>query len=615
MNHCIDGGGRDFSDQFPRMCHLFLDSVEKRPLHMEQMLLHMVSIGTLVRENECLYLRRPEQFHEQLTGTTLDPRGKLPLDEIYARRIDFIKTRFRKHGEVFLRALAFFREVDERHLLALGFPGRILSDFMSMGIARLGRDGKVTLFHQTLYRYITRRFPDFTNAVYDKILTLCSEQGLYEQYLPQCFLLAVRSGAPPLDLVRLATERLADGDFYNDYFERFAVEYVDQLDRCKENLPPERWVRAISAAAETVRTRVGLQKAVVLYDQAARGPLSNPQSCHNAGLEYLIYELRYAGSCLGIRQDERALCILRAINDRLPSLRFSSQQERLRSQAQVLNRLCVAQRSMSLCMDAIATGNECLEMARKCNAPEIEMQAHIDLGYIYYGNAKDRDSLLGEWRNAQRIFVPTVLPDDIVITNEGVPGYHRAHVLTLEQKFDEARDLIDNEINKCSRRFDLFHESKLRLLAIVIELARPDSVAAPECLFHMVGDLVDFCSRYSTFQTYWMAFYAEAKIHFRQGEVDKGLIALHRAYDQLMLRLGVADLEDRYRPFFEDYVMAFRIHDAKPPSGWYQRLRSHRLRNALLDISLSEPTRFKEFLECYMPTATYHDGRFNLPCP
>lgn len=87
------------------------------------------------------------------------------------------------------------------------------------------------------------------------------------------------------------------------------------------------------------------------------------------------------------------------------------------------------------------------------------------------------------------------------------------------------------------------------------------------------------------------------------------------ALEQLAKILTDPRMEERYEPFFEDLAIHMRRLGHPLSDADTLNIRNLRIRQLVRGISEMQSSSFDDLLSQYTPTATFNDGRFNLPVP
>jgi tetratricopeptide (TPR) repeat protein len=281
----------------------------------------------------------------------------------------------------------------------------------------------------------------------------------------------------------------------------------------------------------------------------------------------------------------------------------------------LLNRRCVALRSLSRRDEAIRIGHDALEEARTAGLQHLEMQNHIDLGYIYYGRLADRDDLFEQWSTAVDLIRPEQIPSSVV-TSPNVWHYHAVHVLTLRGQLDEAIQSADDAAARAATELDTFHHVKLLLMRVVIELMRPAPSVDYRELRETTDRVLDLCIRYNTRQTYWMSYYALAKIAERQNDRQSMKTNALAAVEQLIAFIGrQPEMQRRFHESLRDLAITARKAGSELPEDALAFIEAPSVRGELRSILAMSDSAFSDYCDGHVPASTYHDGRFDLPCP
>jgi uncharacterized heparinase superfamily protein len=106
-----------------------------------------------------------------------------------------------------------------------------------------------------------------------------------------------------------------------------------------------------------------------------------------------------------------------------------------------------------------------------------------------------------------------------------------------------------------------------------------------------------------------------AKLHRMAGDYSKATANFLVALEQLSRILCDSRMESRYEPFFEDLAIHLRESKAQLLEDYLRRVQDGRIRGRMRLILGMTNSDFEGWVHAYLPTATFHDGRFNLPVP
>jgi len=280
----------------------------------------------------------------------------------------------------------------------------------------------------------------------------------------------------------------------------------------------------------------------------------------------------------------------------------------------VLDRLCVAMRSLSNRDEALRAGRRAEAEAAAARLPHMQMQAHIDMGYVYYGRLVDRKDLLKHWSTALRVLPPTKIPS-APITGPNVWRYHNTHVLALRGKLDEAADAIAEAEARATRELDTFHLVKLLSMNVVVALMR-EGPADYARLERTTDRIIDLCVRHDARQTYWVGLHARAKVAERRRNAVGMGTATTAAFRQLMAFAGAhPEMQERYHEAMLDLAIMARKARVDLPSEQVAQIATIAVRSEVETILRSTDAAFRAYRRRFRPLSTYHDGRFDLPCP
>jgi len=238
---------------------------------------------------------------------------------------------------------------------------------------------------------------------------------------------------------------------------------------------------------------------------------------------------------------------------------------------------------------------------------------YVDWGYVYHGIGAKNEQLIERWQEALRIFDEAEAKGEALESERPSAMLHRAAIQILRRD-EKAIRVIEDGVRLSQRRLTPFHEVKLLLLRVVAELAWGVHAPSPT-LMSWVDLAQDRAVTAAAYRSYWTVFYTRARLETMLGHHARAIESFGIALEQLAKVLNDPRMEERYAPFYEDLAITMRSLRHPIGSDVHALIRNARIRHEVSSIDAMSDAAFDDFLAGYRPTATYHDGRFNLPVP
>jgi hypothetical protein len=627
-NCLVVQGGEDqrFSHAFPKTTRLLLGRIRHRPLDMLHALRLMEERGVACRQvpdsapdgHGRLYVRDLDGFHRAL--------GSLPkkIEEI-------LNLRWRHYGslpgvEAAARAAAFFLRISEDDLQS--FPDvtdEACARMIDSGIFRSEGGGSLVLEHRIVRDYLAGKLKIENTKFLRSAITFLEATGLEQSFRAQY--LAAKAMVRKAGLVELEelARLIAANKIPVELYGFCATAWGNRL-QAKGPTGLELIIRLLPQVCDAMNRNLGFDKSSYLFEQLFPVPalLTEQMLERIDAAAYTEVAILFSSNLIRLRRDGEALDLLLSCVDLMPRLPFSSNIDRLMAEAYLSNRLCVTYRSLNDLRQARRHGLNVCRIGRMLKVPALRKQGLIDLGYTFengYTSAteaeRDRSRLRWLWGAAVAEHPEDTIKERIAVTHRRVFLFHRAHVLVLNEQYDEARKLIDDVIDECWRVLDIFFLVKLSLLYVLTRVIDETLESNWEYCRGLLNRALDLCQAYRANQSYWLAFYLRAIcVEFRSEgndwrERDQDVT---NALEQLVLSLGDRGaLYFRFKGFF---AQAVEFLARNPQSDLC--VRGANIVRQIPDIRISQP--LLEFISDPRAGRTaghsvYMKEGYVLPCP
>jgi hypothetical protein len=611
LDHMISVGGgrfeRGFTSRYPLLAAMLRAKIVPRPLDLLQTMFYLVDEAALQRRDDLLYVEDIDRLHDALESIPPELKGLLAKRW---QRIVCSRPRLEAAG----RLLALLHTIREEDATSLGISESDWETLITLGFGRENEIGELAFFHERVEHYFSEHYSRIEESVAAQLVHALELGGLDERYFASYLIASAQAGLVTDALVTRAAAFLRSGLPSNNLNVKFGHEMRKLLRRHPKALSPADELQAIREGIILVSAPRGLSYRLKVFDEEIAERKKRLYRYKVAGSDVVSLLRDHASHHFATQADGRALDLLVEAEGLLDQLDFASTASKETSRAAILNRLCVAYKSLADNIAALAAGQASLDIAKRFGAHELVFINHVDLGYIHYGSAPPCDQLLDHWGQAVSYFDLHELEiKQKGFDNAACANLIRSHLLLLEGRFDEAGEINDLWATRCMRQLDAFYGVGFMMLQIVRQLLMPRNQFRPSLLRALVDRAVDTCETYKVNRAYWKVLHARGKIELLAGSNLHAMDAYSAALHQL-LKVTVEVNEPLYRFFFEDMAITARRLGIPLP-GEVSGIRNAVVRQRMRDIATLGNSEFASFLESYRPCSTFNDGISNLPCP
>ncbi|WP_197282218.1 ATP-binding protein [Dethiosulfatarculus sandiegensis] len=617
INNCLRSKQTDpdsfFTIIYKEITQILLSKIELTPLFLEQTLLYLDHKKAIKHDALGYYVHNYKTLKREVNQLETGPKGKR-LEILLSHRYNALEKTLSEDEWVIIELLCRLRQIPRLAFNDLRINLLDIIHLIELGIIVDIAGYAVEFRHQTLLRLISsrRKLSDQAIIRLDQFFLVARWR---EVYFAQYMLRVMESGMLSRKLASKLLDRLRKGQIDNEDLLPLTDALLLELNQLIQWFDPSAVIRVLDDIAYCLRPLLGFDHAAKLYAAIYRRLVTFQDDIRQAGSEFFMLCARYGSLVLAMRQDQKAMGILRSSLDMIKSFEFSNSKMRDESIGLVANRLCAALLGHRRKDAAKKMSRKVMRAAHRGGFKYIEFQQHIDNGYIHYGFRSDNAKLIYHWKTAVTLFDEAILPEHELITNRAVAKLHEAHVDILEGKLKSALSLIKRERWICKEQLDPFHESKLVLLGAVVFLLGGRRIMPVENAIELVSYAKDLASRFDLGQVYWIAFHTNAKIWQMNHEKERAAGELNRAFAELTSVVDNAEMEDRFDWFFEDYAISMRELDARVDSDRIILVKRKSRQNTMHSILEMTSKEFNNYYANYTPKTTYYRDKYNLPCP
>lgn len=597
-----------FTATHPETAALIIERVGTRPLFLEQALQYAADRGGLGLRSGRLYITDIEQLHAAIEGLP----GR--IRELIAKRWAFVGERLRAGAVDLVRALAELISMPMPVVRQLGVARDDVYSLVSLGIVDITESNELRFHHRQQYLFFTDLYSEVEPSFACRLLDTLDASGYSDSYPFQRTVLRETMGELRDEDLRKIAAIIVENTVTGPARQRATPRLLEIFNRPNVAVDPDAELRVVSSLCQELKRHETFEAAAKAFDNARAVRASRRPRYLAYGEAYYEFVRNHANSFFALRRDGEALPLLETSLRELTLFSFATEEARLFVRGKLLNRLCVALRSVNDLSSAEQSVRESLAIAQEVSDARLIYKNYVDWGYIYHGFGRYNAELIEKWGAAMKVFSGHV-ETDAPLQDERASAYHHGAALEiLGRRRAEAIDIIEDGIRYSRRALSPFHEVKLLLLRVVAELAWGGD-ADPKALKRWVDMAEDRAIAARALRSYWVVFYVRAKLHMITGDLDRAKENFLMALEQIGKVLTDPRMEERHEPFFEDLALQMRLTGHTMSEQETRRLRNARIRQAVKSILEMEPPAFDEWLGGYTPSATYHDGRYNLPVP
>lgn len=598
---------RGFTSRFPELAGLLRAKIVPRPLDLLQTMFYLVDESALYRRDDVLFVDDIDRFHDALQSIPPELKGLL------ARRWRRI-LEARPGLETAARLLAALRTIRAEDAECLGLADADRELLINLGLGKENDLGELAFFHESIERFFSEHYSRIEAPLAKELVAHLEQSGLDDKYFPSYLIASAQAGLVDGALVARATRFLGLGLPSNSLNVAFGQQLLTLIRRHCRALEPAEELRAVHTLAMLVSAPRGLSYRLKIFDQEVAERKSHLDRYKTAGPTFASLLREHASHHFAVQADSRALVLLLECEQLLDELDFASLESKEKSRAAILNRLCVAYKSLADKEAALAAGHASLEIAERLGIHDLVFLNHVDLGYVFYGSIPPSSQLFCNWRKAVLYFDSHESEITAKATdNAACANLVRSHLLLLEGRYREAGEINDLWTTRCMRQMDAFYAVGFMMLQIVRQLLIARERIQPTILRALVDRAIDTCEAYKINRGYWKALHARAKVELMAGTAARAMDAYAASLHQL-LKVTVEANEPLYRFFFEDMAITARQLRSPLPEG-ASLVRSAAIRQRMRDIVDLSDSEFSAFLARYRPCSTFNDGVSNFPCP
>jgi tetratricopeptide (TPR) repeat protein len=597
-----------FSVTFPQTTSLILERVGTHPLFLEQALQLAADRGGLGLRSGRLRVIDIGAFHAAIED--LPSR----IRQLIAKRWEFVGEKLSDGAVLLVKALAEFITMPMQLAYTLGVQRDDILTLTSLGLVDISESNEVAFHHRQHYLFFADIYGEAPATLAQMLLEAIETSGRSEQYPFQR--VALREGLGQLtdsDLLSIAAV-VIDKTNTGPARRRATPLLLEVFNRPDLAVDPRVELQVVNTLCQEVKRHVAFNSAAIAFEKAYSLRRSRQRRYLPYGDDYHRFVHDYANSFFALHRDGEALPLLESSLREFENFQFQSEGTKLLSKGKLLNRLCVALKTIHDLPAAEQIAQESLAIAESLGDTRLTYKNYIDWGYLHHGFYRSNDELARLWGKALEVFQQNASFDPSIAHERASYLLHSAELKILDRDRTGAIETIEEGIRYSRRTLTPFHEVKLLLLRVVADLAWGTEVN-PRILTPWLDKAEDRAVTTRAQRSFWIVFYARAKLDWILKNHEKSSRNFLLALEQIAKILTDPRMEERHEPFFEDLAIHLRMAGHQMSEREMQLIRNSRIRELVRHIVEAAPPSFDDMLNSYTPTATFHDGRYNLPVP
>jgi hypothetical protein len=606
--HSSEADDERFTMTHPETAYLIINRVGTRPLFMEQALQHAVDRGGLGLRDGRLYVTDIEQFHGAINGLP----GR--IRELIAKRWDFVRERLQKGATLLVQSLAELISMPMLIAQRLGIQRDDIHTLVNLGIVDITESNEVRFHHRQHYLFFADLYHKTDPEFAQYLLEAIAAAGYSDIYPFQAITLRETIGTLQDEDLRKIAAIVLERSIMGAARQRATPVLLEIFNRPRVAVDPGTELRVVNTLCQELKRHVAFETAAKAFDNAHAVRLSRRAYYLAYGEDYYNFVHNHVNSFFALHRDGEALPLIESALQELEQFNFATDEARLLAQGKLLNRRSVSLKTINDLTAAEHSVRESLVIAQALDDVRLIYKNFIDWGYIYHGFNRYNDELIQKWGAALAVFENNSASNRAIQDERASMLLHSGELEILAKRRSEAIEIIEEGIRYSRRTLTPFHEVKLLLLRVVAELAWGGE-CDPKTLMHWVDTAQDRAVTTRAQRSYWVVFYTRAKLHCLIGDKDKIKSNFLSALEQLAKILTDSRMEERHEPFFEDLALNMRMVGYTLSKQDIGQIRNARIRKAVGSILALESSAFNDWLAGYLPSATFHDGRYNLPVP
>jgi hypothetical protein len=599
--------GQAFTVRYPDTADLIIDRAGTQPLFLEQTLQYAVDQGGLDRRGGRLVVTDIEKFHYAIDSLP----GR--IRELIAKRWNFVSAKLTSDSVLLVQSLAELVSMPMAAIRSLGVQREDIFALVTLGIVDITESNEVRFHHRQHYLFFASLYRETTLSLAHRLLQLIGGPEYSDQYPFQLITLRDRTGELTDEHLHAIGEVIITKTIMGAARLRATPLMLEIFNRPNLAMDPGTELRVVNALCQEVKRHVAFENAAAAFERAYSVRLARRSRYLRHGEDYHRFVHDYANSFFALHRDGEALPLLESSLRDFATFQFSTEASRLLARGKLLNRLCVALKTVHNLSAAERTVKESLAIAESIDDRRLVYKNYIDWGYIYHGFKKHNNDLILKWNGAIRTFEQNAGVDASILDERASYLLHSAELQILAGD-QGAIETIEEGIRYSRRTLTPFHEVKLLLLRVVAELVSGTGENT-QSLARWLDQAEDRAVATRAQRSYWVIFYTRATLAWKAGNNEQSVTHFLMALEQLAKILTDPRMEERHEPFFEDLAIHLRLASRPLSQDNLRLIRNARIQHLVQTILEMRGSAFGDWLSHYTPTATFHDAHFNLPVP
>jgi tetratricopeptide (TPR) repeat protein len=516
----------DFTNHYPTLTQLVKDNILPRPLDLWQFILAARDEDVIFLDDGYFFIQDEIRFVE-LIKTIQKSTGA-----IFEYRLKKLS-----HEKVLIEILyliANMGDVNSLILNQLNYSDDQIQKLVDTGILRNSAGDRIEFFHPSIEKYVVRRLNDgflFESSVRDLVYETFLRSDFSPLFPITTFLLNplpseveiievikfLRNNEQgfPSERIRLASKKVREHLLYSSKIA--PIEYIDMVNQictmsAKDSNKTD-WLKYMQEFKKQLSNFVPETKA-----QARHYFYITREICSASTSSFQAWET--------INELEKAIEEMRLKLNHLPFQVYSE------LRANFLNRQCVCYKNLKRIDDALRIGKEAKEMAIESESYGLACLCIVDLGYVYFSEATNKEKMLDFWdeaiefynQNKSKILEQIPVMEYVILLIEGC-------CYGLRGDYRKSLKCLDKLVNSCYEAGSLFYllQGKLtKAIMISRELleAKQNTIYNYKNVVDIARSVEDSAAAAQMIQFYRYSLHLQAIVWNLMGKFDKAAVCV-----------------------------------------------------------------------------------------
>jgi hypothetical protein len=361
LDHALAGEPLESKERFtviyPQTTALILERAGTHPLFLEQALQHAADRGGLGLGGGRLRVIDIDKFHSAIE--------ELPdrLRQLIKKRWDFLRHKLEPGALLLVQSLTELINIPMQIAYQIGSTRSDIRTLANLSFIDISESNELAFHHNQYYLFFTELYREATPAIARKLSDLIEANGLSDQYPFQRIALRETLGqltnADLLSIAMVVIDKTTIGPARH----RATPLVLEIFNRPNISVDPGTELRVVNTLCQEVKRHVAFQSAATAFATAYSIRRSRRGRYLSYGDDYYGFIHDYSNSFFALHRDGEALPLLESSLRELSDFQFQTNETMMLARGKLLNRLCVALKTIHDLGAAEQTVQESLAIA------------------------------------------------------------------------------------------------------------------------------------------------------------------------------------------------------------------------------------------------------------